>query len=49
MKSKLNKLKNIIYNGEKVYIHLETDEYLIVSKYKEDRGKFLIQIKQIEK
>lgn len=49
MKSKLNKLKNIMYNGEKVYIHLETNDYLIVSKYKEDRGKFLIKIKQIEK
>lgn len=49
MKSKLNKLKNIVYNGEKVYIHLETDDYLIVSKYKEDRGKFSTQIKQTEK
>jgi len=49
MKDKLNKLKNIMYNGEKVYIHKETDEYLIVSKYKDDRGKFSIQIKQTEK
>jgi hypothetical protein len=49
MKNKLNKLKNIMYNGEKVYIHLETDEYVIVSKYKEDRGKFSIKVEKTEK
>ena len=46
MKNKLNKLKNIMYNGEKVYIHLETDSFMIVSKYKEDKNKFSIQIKK---
>ena len=49
MKNKLNKLKNIMYNGGKVYIHLETDEYVIVSKYKEDRDKFSIKVKKTEK
>lgn len=49
MKNKLNKLKNILYNGEKVYIHKETEDYVIVSKYKEDRGKFSIKVKKTEK
>lgn len=37
-----NKLKKMDYNGTTVYIHADFDDIFIVSKFKEDKGKFSI-------
>lgn len=36
------KLKKMDYNGTTVYIHADFDDIFIVSKFKEDKGKFSI-------
>lgn len=36
------KLKTMDYNGATVFIHAEFDDIFIVSKFKEDKGKFSI-------
>jgi len=37
-----NKLKTMNYNGTTVYVHADFDDIFIVSKFKEDKGKFSI-------
>lgn len=38
-------MKKIIINKEKLYIYLKTKDYYIVSKTKDDKGKFKIDRK----